>query len=354
MKVFFEDCVRVEDDLYFVCKDCNIICKLSIESGEIKTVSRIPEESACEWRLGAKIVSWNGFLYLAPMRAKKIWKYNIENKTWTGYDRKKLEKLNDYGDIFQAIRYKEKLFFIGCSYPAIIVLNLHNDELSYVTAPFDFRMEMAKKKADCFFRTDYVQIDEYLYMASCIDNTVLKFNMDTYDYEYVEVGEEGNAYAGIDFDGENFFLSPRRNGNGVVWNFRTSEVRNIELPSLSKNAAVFGGVICLANKVLFPACFSNDTVEIFYDGEQIKKVINIGKQYLFYKKIDECTVVSLDGDGQIVIDTPSRTFKYKCEMSDYEMGKGLRESLCGKSEYQFEVKENTLEFFLGTIVAREE
>ena len=72
MKVFFEDCVRIDNNLYFICRDFNVVFKLNIETGRMESVSSMPEESPYEWRLGAKIIHWNGSLFFAPMRAKKI------------------------------------------------------------------------------------------------------------------------------------------------------------------------------------------------------------------------------------------------------------------------------------------
>jgi hypothetical protein len=353
MKILFEDCVRVENDLFFICRDFNAVCKIGIENGKIEFISNVPEENEEAWRLGAKIVYWNKFLFFAPMSAKKIWKYNLEQDTWIGYERKQLDAWAPHGDMFQAVLFEDKIFFIGCLYPAIIVMDLKSDSMEYVTKPYERKIALAKAKNDCCFRTDYIQIDKYIYMASCIDNTVLKFNMKTYDFEYIEVASEDNMYAGIGFDGEEFYLAPRKKGKGVIWNPNYEEIRYIDIPFDNEdNKAVFGGVVCLKNKVIFPACFSNETVEIQINDNTPQKLLITGKQYTFYKKIDDETIVSLTVNGEIEIITPIRTYKYITDISDYEVGKCLGQSMRKNgnvAKLQFESKERTLGLFLGEI-----
>lgn len=353
MILLFEDCVKVENDLYFICRDYNVVCKMNIESGKIEGVTNIPEEKADEFRLGAKIIYWNDFLFFAPMSAKKIWKYNLKQKTWVGYERKKLDSWLPHGDMFQSILHKDKIYYIGCLYPAIIILDLKSEKMEYITAPYENRIELAKTKNDSFFRTDYVQIGEYMYMASCIDNTVLKFNLDTYDFEYIEVGGKENMYAGLDFDGEEFYLSPRKNGKGVVWNPKNGATRYLTLPYENmENKAVFGGVVCMKDKIIFPACFSKDTVEIHFDNKTKPQLFNTGKQYMFYKRIDDETVISLTTDGELEITMPIRRYKHVSEISDYERGKSIGAAMRNYGEImetQYESKEKSLEFFVGAI-----
>lgn len=353
MKVLFEDCVRVKNDLYFICRDYNSVCKMDIETGKIEAITSIPEESAYAWRLGSKIIYWNGFLFFAPMNAKKIWKYDLERGNWNGYERKELDNWTTSRDMFQAVLYKNKIYFIGCLYPAIIVLDLQSDALEYVTKPYENRINLAKEKKDSWFRTDYVHMDKYIYMASCVDNTVFKFNMDTYEFEYIEVGTEDNIYAGLDYNGEEFYLSPRKNGRGVIWNPHNSKIRYLELPYVDEeNKAVFGGVICLEDRVVFPACFSNNTMEIQYGIEEQARIINTREQYTFYKKIDDKTIVSLTVDGELEITTLSSKYKYKIEISDFERGKCVGKHMRNNGEdmeLQLETEERTLDFFLGMI-----
>ena len=77
-----EDCVRVEDYIYFISRDYNVIFRLKIKTGEVYIVGSLPEEHMLECQLGAKIVYANGELIFAPMNAKKIWRYNINDKKW--------------------------------------------------------------------------------------------------------------------------------------------------------------------------------------------------------------------------------------------------------------------------------
>lgn len=345
MKLLFEDCIRVERNLYFICRDFNVFCSLNIDSGEIVIIDSIPENSVCSWRLGAKIVYWKDKLYFAPMCADKIWRYDLTNREWKGYERKILDNWTDSKDMFQAVLYKGKIFFIGSFYPAIIILNPETEEMEYVTEPYKNRIEVSKETRDCWFRTDYVLRDNVLYMASCVDNTVLHFNMDNYEFSYLKVGDDDLKYSGIGWDGEYFYLSPRKDGPFLIWDGE-KEVKkiNVDIDS-EKKLAVFGGVMCIDGKVIFLASFSKNTV-ILSPKENYKTQTTL-KQYLLYKRIDDETVASLENNGTLEIVYKGKKYCYNTEISDRIIGSYMKKNMHEKGEELSDIVHETASKTLG-------
>lgn len=350
MKILFEDCVRKEETLYFICRDFNIFCSMDIISGEISIIDSLPEGNARSRRLGAKIVNWKNQLYFAPMCAEKIWRYDLDHKTWSGYERKVIDNWTESKEMFQAIAYEEKICFIGAYYPAIIIMDPLTEKMEYITAPYENRIELSEDKRDCWFRTDYVLVDNTLYLASCIDNTVFCFNMDTYEYEYKKVGSDTFSYSGITWDGDCFYLSPRKDGPIVIWDGK-DEVTQIEIDiDNPKKKAVFGGAVSLGEKIVFPACFSRDTIELTKTNNDIKR---IEKQYVFYKIIDDETVVNLDIEGNVEISWRNNKYKHMVKLSDAIIGQQIKKVMLERGDTKIEIENETekmtLECFINMI-----
>jgi len=345
MRLFFEDCVRIDRKLYYICQDYNVFCSMDIDSGEINIIDSIPEGNVRSWRLGAKIVQWRDKLFFAPMCADKIWRYDLNRKEWKGYERKPLDNWTESKDMFQAVLYKEKIFFIGSFYPAIIVLDPETEEIEYITEPYKNRIELSKETSDCWFRTDYVLKENLLYMASCVDNTVLCFDMDSFAYSYIRVGEDELKFSGIGWDSGYFYLSPRKDGPFIIWDGKkvvrkiTADVDN------EKRLAVFGGVMCLEDKVIFPATFSKNTV-VLYPKDNFKTE-RTDKQYLFYKRLDDETIVSLEKEGTVEITYAGKIYSHRTEISDRILGSYMKEKMQYKGEKLAEIEHETSSSTLG-------
>lgn len=305
-----EDCVRVEDCIYFISRDYNVIFRLKIKTGEVYIVGSLPEEHMLECQLGAKIVYANGELIFAPMNAKKIWRYNINDKKWIGYEKKKVNGVETPRAMFQAVLYNNKIIFMGSNYPAIVILNLETNVIEYIEEPYKRYIELSKKENDCFFRTDSVQIGNELYWASCLSNEVFRFNMDTYEYEFIIVGKSDYKYSGIDYDGKFFWLSPRKNTPAVRWD-GVNDFSAINLPFVRKeNVATIGNVICKDESVIFASRFIEDSF-VIKDKNNFSDVEAFRGQYWFNKKIDSDTFVSLTMGKDICIETNDGKYEYE-------------------------------------------
>lgn len=316
-----EDCVLVDNTLIFIAKNINIVFSFDINTGEIRVLDSIPEENIFAERLGAKIVYWKNELIFAPMEAEKIWIYDLEKHEWRGIFRKHMGYGSHVSEMFQAVLNGDKLIIIGSNYPAIISLNLQTEEVDYIEQPYARLREKQKQLGDCYFRCDYVRKNEYLYLASCLENLVLKFNMETYQYEWIEVGNATNRYVGITWDGENFWLAPRTNGTIVKWNEECSE--EYVLPQeFQKDKIYFAGAVYNDGNVIFPGRFEPYTITLSTINPNIMEVTQ--EQYLFYKRIEGDLLVSQKTDGEIQIQDKTGAIKrYNCTMAKKEFTKYL-------------------------------
>ena len=191
---------KIGGKYYFVASEMNAVCSIDVQTERVEIIGSIPEEAVFSERVCAKIVVWNGELIFVPMNGKKIWFYRLEGKIWHSLYIKN-EKLQR--KVRQAFIYKDKLFMVGCHYPAIICVDLITEDVKYIEAPFKVVQDIyIKRDLYGYFRHDCVLKENLLYFASFITNKVLLFNLEDFHWEYVTVGKSENGYSGIAWDGK--------------------------------------------------------------------------------------------------------------------------------------------------------
>lgn len=322
------DCVEVDGYLYFFSVDFNLLYKLEISTGEISLLSSIPEENIFAERRCIKLVYYKDYLYLAPLTADKIWRYCLTDGSWKGYELKKLPGYKGINAFCDAVLYDEKIFFIGCRYPAIVILDLNTDELQYCENVFTNHLrELADLSIDSFFICEGVVNNNLIYMASCLSNMVMIFNMDTLECEYVSVGNERNCYSGIGYDGSYFYLSPRKKRDAVRWDGGNG-FENIEMQYLTANddtAKV--GVFCGEGKVTFFGMY----------GDRFKDTSNgictLHDKYRFYKTIKSNTFVSLESIGNLTIKRNDEVYMHSLQVYETVLREYIRGEIKKRGGY---------------------
>ncbi len=309
------DCVEVDGYLYFFSREYNFLFKLEITTGEISIVDSIPEEKMLERNLCTRVVWHDGSLYFDSMISKKIWKYTLGDGEWKGYELKKIDDFTGKMAFFQMIVYNNKIYLFGRRYPAVVIINPVSEEVQYFEDMYTEKLKKLSKECnDLFFGRDCVQIENYIYMASCLNNTVLKFNMDTCDYEYVIVGNEDNRYSGIGFNGSYFYLSPRGNTDAVMWDGDNYwEPLKIQYLNIRDDNTI-GGVYCDEKRVVFYGNCNNDSYILKENNGEIESLSSEG--YWFFENVNADTVVSLDGNSDLEITKGKERYEYSLQIEE--------------------------------------
>ncbi len=297
IKVIMEDCVLIENRIYFFSRDWNALYTTDLDSNRITFLGIMPEENVLARRLCAGIIYNRNReeLILIPMTAKKIWIYDLKTAQWKGLERKYMTDGDFHKEIFRAAEYKNNLFLIGSNYPAIIRMNIDTYELDYLTEPYTF-LKPLKNGIEGYFRSDFCLKENQLLLASCLNNYVLKIDLNTFDFEWHEVGEYGFCYSGIAWDGEYYWLSPRTGTPIVKWDGK-DKTEYFPLPeefdSLIYN---FLGVQYVDGKLIFPGMLQNKTLMIDTNTRKQKIEIYEG-QYFFYRYSERQGILSQNVDG---------------------------------------------------------
>lgn len=313
MDLLTYDCAYHDGKLFCITRDFNLLFSVDIQDGNIELVDIIPKEDILTAHLAGAMTIWNGKLILTPGMSKKIWIYDLVSKHWEDLPVKEYNHWGT-GSISQIYEYKNKLFLIGGSYPAILCLDLEHNTCDYIEEPYKEVMTRLPEINFSYFRTHGIRLYNNLYLASCLDNFVLKFNMDTMEYQWIKVGNDKYMYSGITWDGNYFWLSPRLNTDIVKWDGK----ENVKVLSLSddykQNAQMYVWGACYdGRQIIFPS--STQAKSILMDIQ--KDCFHFcEKQYPLFTRLDNGMVVSQTADGYLSVrteDSPEKIFHISVE-----------------------------------------
>ncbi len=297
------NCVVIEDfcikdrKVLFVARDMNLICELDLDRGITDILGNIPSERIMMQRAVSKIDIWKNEIIFVPLNSDKIMIYNTEKQEWSDIAvDAKCERLK----FFQTILFEDVLFLFGSLYPSIIKLDLITKQLTYYEEMFNELPEDFVEKGKAFFRCDYATVGSKVYFATCCGNLVLEFDLRTTDYSWYSVGNTGNEYSGIAWDGEYFWLSPRENTPVVRWDGK-SDVKEMKLPQgVEGTNGLFLGVAVYQGDIIFPAMTPRKTVIIHKKSESDIEVADTA--YSCYKVLSDSHRVVQDEYGRMFID----------------------------------------------------
>lgn len=300
-------CAYWEGKLYCMERYFNLLFTIDIQDGTLELTDIIPNEDILQDVICGHMTVYNGKLILTPFRTRKIWLYDLSSQTWESIDI--VEKENSYGlsGIFQSYTYHNILFLIGGGYPAIIRLDMENKCCDYIESPYQ-DMINRHPDIDCFyFRLHGVQLENNLFLASCLDNYVLKFDMETTEYQWFKIGDDHYVFSEMTWDGTSFWLSPRLNCDIVKWDGKEKTEILPMPPELKPSTNKYAWTACYdGNHVIFPCL--NYPESIVIDPKKNHFEIQ-HEQYTLYTRLDNGMVVSQTSSGDLTIKTGEQVTK---------------------------------------------
>lgn len=299
-------CTYWEGKLYCLTRDFNLLFSVDPQSGAIELVDVIPGETALTDSTCGAINVWNGKLILTPSRTRKIWIYDLASKHWERLDVKECDHWG-IGSFPQTYIYNDTIFLIGSSYPAILCVDLKNNSCDYIEAPYK---EIMSRHSDIdynYFLAHGAQIKNTVYFASCLDNFVLKFDMETREHQWIEIGDKNHVYSAMTWDGENFWLSPRLDGDIVKWDGREN-IQFLSLPQeLKQIVPVYSWAACFdGSQVVLPHVSYPKSILIDIHNNSLQFC---DQQYCLFMRLDNGMVVSQTADGDLSVSTEDSSRK---------------------------------------------
>lgn len=301
-------CTYWEEKLYCMAREFNLLFSIDIQDGTVNPIDAIPQEHILSNFICGHITIHNNKLIISPFKTKKIWIYDLLSKHWDSITIKERDNLYGLGGFFQTYIYNNSLFLIGCGYPAIICLDLENYSCYYIEEPYQDLLSRHPDIDFFYFRTQGVLLNNNLYLASCLDNYVLKFDFETKKYHWIKIGSDDYVYSEITWDGNNFWLSPRLNCDIVKWDGKDKiEILSMP-PELKPSLNTYAWTACYdGNHVIFP-CVSHPKsiiVDIQRNAFKIEE-----RQYNLYTRLDNGMIISQTSNGELSIKSDDTIKKY--------------------------------------------
>ena len=291
MRLVSEDILHFGDKLYLFANNMNMLYSIDVGTGCVELIGGIPNKDFFDKRLVAEIIEWKRCIYLIPLASGSIWIYSIDNKNWEEIEINSYK--NNWANSYfrNALIFNDVLYLFGGYYPAIVKVNLNTRIVQYDFDIFENRREEAK---DLFFRGEPVQVDDNVFLASAIDNSILKYSLTQSTHEWLSVGKEGDSFSGIEWDGKNFWIAPRHNGMDIIKLTGTKEVR-YSLPSeLNKKDCVYIGICGVDGKYVVPTRYGDKGSILF----NIDGTFEVTDDYysIYKKKCDEILIQDMKGN----------------------------------------------------------
>lgn len=229
MYITYESSYYYSGKLYFFAREFNALLSIDLKKQKLSYVTSVADiEFSARYSFTA-ISGIRNEIILAPREAEKIVVYDINTGRICEY---KLRKFSGYPINFQEIAHAgEKLYLIGCQYPAVIQVNPETMEQVY----FDEWKDKIKCTPCTFFhRGCSVVQGEYIYLACAFSNQILTISTKTGKSVFLPVGKDNDCFSGMCFDGTYFWLAPYYGNVLLRWNHETGKSERILLPERNK------------------------------------------------------------------------------------------------------------------------
>lgn len=299
-----------EGKIYCLARDFNLLFSVDLQDGTTELIDVIPKEDILSNFICGIMTIWNEKIIFTPKKTKKIWIYDLISRQWDSAEIKDSDHCYDAGSIYQIYTYNDKIFLVGGGYPAILCLDLENNSCDYIEEPYKDMLTRHPEPDYMYFWYYGVQLENSLYLASCLDNYVLEFNMGTLEYHWIKVGDNSDTYRGIAWDGNNFWLRSQSGGAIIKWDGKETIVKFPLPDELKQHPEYIWGICYDGKQIILPATTHTNTILI----DPQKNTLQIQKQqYTMYGRSynGNSIVISQTTEGElsVKIDDSVQTYK---------------------------------------------
>lgn len=268
----------------------NAVFKVDIRSGAADYFGLVPNEEIKKKRLYMKAVKIGGKVYFVPFSAKEIAVYDItrDNIYKIGYEElvtKEKQLRSNNARFSGCVAYGKYLFITPAKYPSILRIDTTDDTIvaydAWVT------------EKEYFFKKDVTVDGEYMYIPSCSNDLVLRFNMRECMGKLIHVGEHNKGCWSMCKVDEYFWLAPQNEGTIIRWNPKNGEIIEYgDYPNeFQGNGFLFTKAYSIERDVYFIPAYANMWVKISVDSGKMQKaeildISNIKKTFFMFETED--------------------------------------------------------------------
>lgn len=199
----------------------NAIIRLDLNTGHMEYVSKFPSQDKCDGVLFHYSNVMNEEIVFVPFLGKNLQFLNLNNNTFRTIKLNLRDELRTIGrgDFIRIIPWGNKWYLLPFGYRAILCVDNNTGECEHKA---DLSTLYSKDKFPYLFTT-YVIKNNYMFMPSLHDNSVLRFDFETANVHIYHVGSKGIKFNEIVLVNERIYLVIK-NALGIMeWNPDTLE-----------------------------------------------------------------------------------------------------------------------------------
>ncbi|QDR81958.1 hypothetical protein [Sporomusa termitida] len=302
----FENLYDDGEFFWFTAYEFNGLFKMEKRTWKAEYMGSFPGEKMEGKRLYTSISSYNEKLYFSPYTANEIAVYDKQNKTFEkfNFNKPKGEKASLYCEDYKfssVVEFKERVFFLPCSYPAIIQLEPTTGHLEYYSEWMGAIRKLQNSIEDSYFWKPVIT-GTHAIIPSANANAVLDFDMETGVSTVLEVGKKDYNYFSACFDGKDYWLASRCYTPIIRWDKEKNqcfEYSNYP-EGFSSTKYNFVGMCVVEDGVWMLPYQANQALRIdirngnisFLNAPEIMSPHNVGKEalsqcYIFMTKVGD-------------------------------------------------------------------
>lgn len=277
-----------ENTLFFVSAEMNLIFKYSLENDSISFIDP-PKENLTGKSLYGNIEVIDSDVYLIPFCANNLWKL-CKNGKWEEVVFPDKSQKSQF--LMGTIKYGNILYVLGYEKAKILKLDVNNNTIENITIGVEGDVDI---EIGCF-GYDYEIVNEKIYLPVMCSNSIVEIDCNSDDIRVLDVPSRCRGYAGITYDGNGFWLAPRKGKYFVYVDALFEEIKEFKLPKEYKeNEYYFGGALVNDNKICFTS-FSGKNMEFYCDDPFDIKMYEPG--IFYYKKLQNGGCIISENEGE--------------------------------------------------------
>jgi hypothetical protein len=251
-------------ELYFVPRECPVICKWDFKSETYEILSEIPDENALCERLFNGMCILDGKVVLVPYNAEKIWIFEISEKTWDSISLNNLSS-NELGARYVGGKtVGNYAYMFGYESRNILRIDPRISSAQIVKI-------LDSGVNNAFWGQSVALKNDVIFVANLKDQRICRINTIDNKAEYIDVKKKPGANCGADYFENSLYIAPYK-GN-KLYKINNSVVKEVILPDeyeCEKN--IFNGIVS-----------SKDTVLLYSPYDKSLIIRNINSEYSFEK-----------------------------------------------------------------------
>lgn len=264
--ISFGEIIPVEKGIIFSSRDGEGLYFLKAGEREAKRLAFFPDRRMKEQVFYKSLVKMGDRIFLSPSLADDIAVYDGGTKEIQTIPLDRMfGKAEGLCKFWTSLAVGNFVYLIGHYYPAIVKLNIHTLELTYLTGWVE-QIERKRKLQDAPYLGIGIREGDTAFFPCCCTNGILKLDLRTDKTELCEVKTRINGFNGICFSEDRYWLPSRDSYDVAVWDIHQDRADTLAVLDSKRNKGNFYPPLLLGKKLylfsnIVGHVYSMDTVD---------------------------------------------------------------------------------------------